>query len=124
MPPKAKNKKEVDIATPEIDLDAEEWIQNELADKKNGLQVTYEGPAGTYKIDDCVPNVDTATTSTVDSMDPGMELSYSFGTLDGQMSFDYEGDLRKKYPALQDAHEHYQNVKQMCETREKEKDGS
>ena len=97
MPPKAKNKKEVDIATPEIDLDAEEWIQNELADKKNGLQVTYEGPAGTYKIDDWVPNVDTATTSTVDSMDPGMELSYSFGTLDGQMSFDYEGDLRKKY---------------------------
>ena len=76
-------------------------------------------------MDNWVPNVGTATTSaTVDSMDPGMEMSYSFGTLDGQMSFDYEGDLRKKYPALKQAHEHYQNIKQMCETREKEEDGS
>ena len=30
--------------------------------------------------------------------------------------------LRKKYPALQDAWEHYENVKQMCQTREKEQD--
>mgnify|MGYP001478292120 FL=1 len=32
----------------------------------------------------------------------------------------FEEDLRKKYPALQDAYDHYQAVKQMCETREKE----
>ncbi len=31
-------------------------------------------------------------------------------------------ELRKKYPALQDAWEHYQNIKQMCETREKEEE--
>ena len=40
------------------------------------------------------------------------------------MSFDYEGDLRKKYPALKDAWNHYQNIKQMCETREKEEDAN
>jgi hypothetical protein len=99
--------------------------------EKNELEITYGGADGVYKIDNWVPNdgapnVGTATTSaTVDSMDPmGMEMSYSFGELDGQMSFDYEGDLRKKYPALKDAWNHYQNVKQMCETREKEEDGS
>ena len=36
----------------------------------------------------------------------------------------FKEDLRKKYPALNDAWEHYQNIKQMCETREKEEDGS
>jgi len=42
-----------------------------------------------------------------------------------QQSFDFEDEkLRKKYPALQDAHEHYQNIKQMCETREREEDAS
>jgi len=52
------------------------------------------------------------------------DMSYNFNEMDGQMSFDYEGDLRKKYPALKQAHEHYQNVKQMCETREKEEDAN
>jgi len=41
----------------------------------------------------------------------------------GIQSFDDE-KLRNKYPALQDAWEHYQNIKQMCETREKEEDAS
>ena len=101
-------------------------------DKMEELKITFEG--GTFQMgnDSWVPSdsvqtigTGTATTSaTVDSMDPGMEMSYSFGTLDGQMSFDYEGDLRKKYPALKDAWEHYQNVKQMCETREKEEDAN
>ena len=99
-------------------------------DKMEDMKITFEG--GTYKMgndnwipSDSVLNVGTATTSaTVDSMDPGMEfdMSYNFNEMDGQMSFDYEGDLRKKYPALKQAHEHYQNVKQMCETREKEED--
>ena len=100
-------------------------------DKDNDMKITFEG--GTFNMgndswvpSDSVSNVGTTTTSaTVDSMDPmGMEMSYSFGELDGQMSFDYEGDLRKKYPALKDAWNHYQNIKQMCETREKEEDGS
>ena len=41
-----------------------------------------------------------------------------------QPSFDFDHNLRKKYPALKDAYDHYQNVKQMCETREKEEDAS
>ena len=89
-------------------------------DKNEDTKVTYSFDG----IDNWVPNVGTATTSTVDSMDPEMDMSYSFGELDGQMSFDYEGDLRKKYPALKQAHEHYQNIKQMCETREKEEDAN
>ena len=40
-------------------------------------------------------------------------------TVDG-LSFDSEEDLRKKYPALQDAWDHYTNVKHMCEQKERE----
>ena len=40
-------------------------------------------------------------------------------TVDG-LSFDNEEELRKKYPALQDAWEHYKNIKHMCEQKEKE----
>ena len=40
-------------------------------------------------------------------------------TVDG-LTFDNEEDLRKKYPALQDAWDHYKNVKNMCEQKEKE----
>ena len=40
-------------------------------------------------------------------------------TLDG-LTFTSEEDLRKKYPALRDAWEHYNNVKNMCEQKEKE----
>ena len=40
-------------------------------------------------------------------------------TIDG-LSFDNEEELRTKYPALQDAWDHYKNVKHMCEQKEKE----
>ena len=40
-------------------------------------------------------------------------------TVDG-LTFDNEEQLRKKYPALQDAWDHYKNVKHMCEQKEKE----
>jgi hypothetical protein len=40
-------------------------------------------------------------------------------TVDG-LSFDNEEELRKKYPALQDAWDHYKNVKHMCEQKERE----
>ena len=47
----------------------------------------------------------------------GIAESY---TVDG-LSFDFDDkELRSKYPALQDAWEHYQNVKHMCEQKEKE----
>jgi hypothetical protein len=40
-------------------------------------------------------------------------------TVDG-LSFDNDVELRKKYPALQDAWDHYKNVRHMCEQKEKE----
>ena len=46
----------------------------------------------------------------------GPETSY---TIDGMMGSD-EVELREKYPALQDAWDHYNNVKHMCEQKEKE----
>ena len=52
-----------------------------------------------------------------DNMQGGVTTSY---TVDG-ISFDYDDkELRKKYPALQDAWEHYKNIKHMCEQKEKE----
>ena len=54
--------------------------------------------------------------------------TYTAGTLDndfeitsGQMYMGFDEDeLKKKYPALQDAHDHYQNILDMCRAREKE----
>jgi hypothetical protein len=40
-------------------------------------------------------------------------------TVDG-FAFDNEKELRSKYPALQDAWDHYNNVKKMCEAKEQE----
>ena len=40
----------------------------------------------------------------------------------GQLNIDYDNELRDKYPALKDAWEHYNTVKQMCESKEKESD--
>jgi hypothetical protein len=34
--------------------------------------------------------------------------------------FDQDKELRTKYPALQDAYDHYNNVKKMCLSKEKE----
>jgi len=45
-------------------------------------------------------------------------VSSSF-TIDG-LTFDNDVELRTKYPALQDAWDHYKNVKHMCEQKEKE----
>ena len=54
---------------------------------------------------------------TLDS--PSLDASYD------QMAFAFdEEELRKKYPALKDAYEHYQNVLDMCKTREKEEDAN
>jgi len=57
---------------------------------------------------------------TVDTMNIDFDVGYD----SDQMNFDFERDLRKKYPALKDAWEHYQNIKQMCEAREKEEDAN
>ena len=62
------------------------------------------------------------TTSGVDMGDSG--ITYSFGTHNdfGEMQLDLfsEDDLREKYPALKQAHEHYISVLEVCKTKEKE----
>jgi hypothetical protein len=40
-------------------------------------------------------------------------------TIDG-LNFYNDDELRQKYPALQDAWDHYNNVKKMCEAKEQE----
>ena len=95
--------------------------------KKKKEKETLTSDGITYTMDDWVPSdgLLNAGTGTVDTLDPG--VSYSFGDLgdlDAQTEDMFEAELRKKYPALQDAYEHYQNIKQMCETREKEEDAS
>ena len=67
---------------------------------------------GFYTFDDWgsegLLNVGTVTDS--------LSVSYDMGQLD----FDYDDELRDKYPALKDAWEHYKAVKQMCQAKEKE----
>ena len=67
---------------------------------------------GIYTFDDWgsegLLNVGTVTDS--------VSVSYDMGQLD----FNYDDELRDKYPALKDAWEHYQAVKQMCQAKEKE----
>ena len=66
----------------------------------------------------------TVTAADVGSLDDGLAVSFNVNDELYQPSFDFNDEkLRNKYPALQDAHEHYQNIKQMCETREREEDG-
>ena len=93
--------------------------------KKEKDKETLTSDGITYAMDDWVPSEGllNAGTGTVDTLDPG--VSYSFGDLgdlDAQTEDMFEAELRKKYPALQDAYEHYQNIKRMCESREKEED--
>ena len=47
------------------------------------------------------------------------DCTYSFGDL-GQLDLFSEEDMREKYPALKQAHEHYQSVLEVCKTKEKE----
>ena len=47
------------------------------------------------------------------------DMTYSFGDL-GEVEGFSEEDLRKKYPALKQAWEHYQSVLEVCKTKEKE----
>ena len=67
------------------------------------------------ELDSWIPSDGLLMSGTVDSLDPEMDITYT----QLELGLD-EDDLRKKYPALQDAHEHYQNILDMCRTREKE----
>ena len=60
-------------------------------------------------------------TGTFSTMDPGMDMTYSFGDLDvGQLDLFSEDDMRDKYPALKQAYEHYQSILEVCKTKERE----
>ena len=61
------------------------------------------------------------TTASVD-MGSDPDFSYSYGDLGdmGQLDMFDEMDMRDKYPALKQAHEHYQSVLEVCKTKEKE----
>ena len=88
--------------------------------EKDKLEISYGGPEGTYEIEDWVPSGGSQYGGA--SVD-GLSVNGTYNV--GQLDFDFEDEkLRKKYPALNDAWEHYQNIKRMCETREKEEDGS
>ena len=50
---------------------------------------------------------------------PDTDFTYSFGDL-GQLDLFSEEDMRKKYPALKQAWEHYQSILEVCKTKEKE----
>ena len=56
------------------------------------------------------------------SVDMNPDFSYSFGDLGdmGQLDLFDEMDMRDKYPALNQAWEHYQSVLEVCKTKEKE----
>ena len=85
---------------------SDEWI--------NADGVKISGPADenfTYSFADLDTSELTMTMS-------GPESSY---TIDGMMDSD-EVELREKYPALQQAHEHYLSVLEICKTKEKEED--
>ena len=56
---------------------------------------------------------------TVDTLDPGMDMTFSYGSL-GQLDLFSEEDMRDKYPALKQAWEHYQSVLEVCKTKESE----
>ena len=60
------------------------------------------------------------TTASVD-MDVDPDFSYSYSDM-GQLDLFDEMDMRDKYPALNQAWEHYQSVLEVCKTKEKEED--
>ena len=57
------------------------------------------------------------TTASVD-MDVDPDFSYSYSDM-GQLDLFDEMDMRDKYPALNQAWEHYQSVLEVCKTKEK-----
>jgi hypothetical protein len=69
---------------------------------------------GVWRMEDWdISDVNTGSASEMLTVDG---MSYSFGELE----FETDQKLREKYPALQDAWDHYNNVKKMCEAKEQE----
>ena len=80
--------------------------------KKKNTKLTSDGIQSsgdfTYSFADLDDNFDLNTGS--------IATSY---TIEG-LNFYNDDELRQKYPALQDAWDHYNNVKKMCEAKEQE----
>ena len=69
---------------------------------------------GEWQMEDWdISDVNTGSASEMLTVDG---MSYSFGELE----WETDQKLREKYPALQDAWDHYNNVKKMCEAKEQE----
>ena len=87
-----------------------------MAKTKKQLKVEQaQMQSDAIELDSWIPSDGLLMSGTVDSLDPEMDITYT--QLEQGLDAD---DLRIKYPALQDAHEHYQNILDMCRTREKE----
>ena len=103
----AKTKKQIKIEQANMQSDNVEmgaFSTEEM--RSDGIQNTGDF---TYSFADLDDGFDSLNVNTV---------STGF-TVDG-LTFNDEKELREKYPALQDAWNHYNNVKHMCEQKEKE----
>jgi hypothetical protein len=105
-----KSKKQIKIEQANMQSDALDIGYSgrlDIEDTSDGIQYTGGG-SGEYTFADLDDDWDMNTGT----------VSTGF-TVDG-LTFNNEEELRKKYPALQDAWDHYKNVKHMCEQKEKE----
>ena len=87
-----------------------------MAKSKKKLKVK-QASMTTMSSDGLVISGPVMSTSTVDTLDTG--FSYSYDDI-GQLDMFDEMDMREKYPALNQAYEHYQSVLEICKTKEKE----
>jgi len=109
--------KQANMQSDNIEMSA--WNTEEMV--SDGIQYTGDFKYSYADLDDDLgTNINTGgvvKTSTVDTIDTGFEFNYNdVGHLD---VFD-EMELQDKYPALKQAHEHYQSVLEICKTKEKE----
>ena len=115
MSPKSKKKllKELDESAKVID----QYDQSQ--DLDGGMS------SWTYNMGELNTGTNVTTASVGGTLDDTFDVKFDVSDGLYQSSFDFEDEkLRNKYPALQDAWNHYHSVKQMCETREKEEDGN
>jgi|TARA_R110001592_G_scaffold295950_1_gene566250 hypothetical protein len=87
-----------------------------MAKSKKKLKIE-QASMTTMSSDGLVISGPVMSTSTVDTLDTG--FSYSYDDI-GQLDMFDEMDMREKYPALNQAYEHYQSVLEICKTKEKE----
>jgi len=82
--------------------------------KKNNEDISITFDSADWTLGGSSTYTGTATTSvTLDGIVDPYQMSFGF---------DEDKELMEKYPALKDAYEHYINIKQMCESREREED--